>query len=115
GGWGADGKQTDGAVRYRITGRDGAYDSPELGRAKSEAEWWKGQDAKAFLKWNIEQAHKLVLKETGQKTPHGDPVAILYIDGRDAKDLMIDAGLGKLPAGWSGAHMVRPKWDEAKE
>src|SRR5262245_34717309 len=83
-GWGADGQQTDGAVRYRLAG----YDSPELLRAKteSEAEWATG--AKEYLKRRIARAGKMRLKVVG-RTPHGDPVARLTIDGHDVKDIMI--------------------------
>ena len=106
GGW-PDG-QTEGTVRYRLEG----YDSPEL-RAKSEheAEW--AADAKEFLKWLIGEARSLKIEPTGERTPRGDPVAILYIDGVAAASLMIGEGAGKLPE-WREGRMMRPKWQDTE-
>jgi endonuclease YncB( thermonuclease family) len=111
GGWGADGQQTDGARKFRLAG----YDAPEIGeRAKSprEAEW--GEDAKGFLQPRIGEARKLRIKPTGQTRFEATELAVLYIDGRDARDVMIDAGMGAAVE-WRGEYMVRPKWDELWE
>jgi endonuclease YncB( thermonuclease family) len=107
GGWGADGQQTEGAVKYRLKG----YDSPEMGeRAKSarEAEW--AEDAKRYLQKAIANARKLRVKLDGN-TPRGEPLAILYIDGVDTKDIMVAARMGVVPD-WRDGRMIRPKWDE---
>jgi endonuclease YncB( thermonuclease family) len=105
GGW-PDGV-TDGTKRYRLEG----YDSPELRGAKTETEAEWAQEAKEFLKHIISGARSLKLEPTGEVTPRGDQVAILYIDGVPAADLMVGEGQGKFPE-WREGRMLRPKWDE---
>jgi len=107
GGWG-DG-QKEGTRKFRLAG----YDSPEMGeRAKSalEAEW--AHEAKAFLEGAISQAGKLRIKAAG-RTPRNEEVGILYIDGVDAKDVMVKAGMGVVPE-WRDGRMIRPKWEEMR-
>ena len=61
----------------------------------------------------IAEARSLKIEPTGERTPRGDPVAILYIDGIPVASLMIGEGAGKLPE-WREGRMMRPKWQETE-
>lgn len=93
--------------KYRLIG----YDSPEIGaRAKSENEARWGEDATNHLREAINNSRSLRIwpRVFGQwHTRHGDRLAWLYIDGRDAKDIMVEARMG---AQWTGGQ--RPRWDQ---
>jgi len=109
GGWGADGKQADGTRKFRLA----YYDAPELGeQAKSarEAEW--AEEARRFLKRRIEEARHLRIKPIGHTRWEDTEVAVLYLNGRDIKEIMIEAGMG-MPVAWDdNGHFIRPNWDK---